>query len=190
MAFLMMSMLIIMSMNAFASDPSKKGHDPIKVKITVVMSGYGATVQLLEDDDIVDQITIADKKTGTFVLEYDEPESHQYKVKQLVEKPVSGVTYQDTGYVVDVFISTDEDGVLDDHVAITDGKEKLESIIFNNTKTVFPPKPTPPTPQSNVPRTEIVTTGDGSFWVYGVGLLGVAILLTSVVFVRRSRIAR
>ena len=160
-----------MALSAFAMDPitgsftvHNKGKDAIKVEVVL-----DETVRVY-DIGAANSVTVED--------EFTEPGVYMYKVSQVKKNDMDN--FDDTVYVVQMYITSDEDGVLSfSTVTNIEGEEKKQELTFENSNNPVPGKPSGPQTGN-----EIIT----SLWLcIGFGTVAVAAVVVCIVVTKKQK---
>lgn len=113
------------------------GYTPATIEIPVVVEGNkNTTVTIASDDasmELLDKTKVNNEAEFSFSVTGVTPGDHVYTITQTVEKPVDGVTYDDTVYIAEAYFQ-DEDGTLTGTAVIyPEGADsKKDHVVFDN----------------------------------------------------------
>ncbi|SCW43084.1 pilin isopeptide linkage domain-containing protein [Ruminococcaceae bacterium YRB3002] len=140
---------------------------------------YDVVIEPLESSNPMpdeDTITIIGNGVGVFTIEIDEPGTYLYKVYEKTGDD-SHIIYDDTQYTVTLFVTTDDDGVLECQVILSKGG------LIKPTEVRFVNKAT------RSPNEIIVATGEASsaFIPYAVAAFTIGFVLILILVLKRRK---
>lgn len=113
------------------------GYTPVTIEIPVAIEGNKSTKVTITSDDasmaLLDKTEVNNEAEFSFNVTGVTPGDHVYTITQTVEKPVDGVSYDDTVYIAEAYFQ-DEDGTLTGTAVIyPEGSDsKKDHVVFDN----------------------------------------------------------